>query len=271
MSNEKECFVIGPIGEPGSEIRERSDNVLEYVIEDAVEEYGYTAVRADDISEPGIITTQIIERIMQCPLVIADLTDHNPNVFYELAVRHAARRPVIQLIESEQEIPFDIANTRTVHFTLSDVEAYETAKTEIKNQIENIEEGDDEVDNPVSVANDLHILRDSDDPQQENMAEVVESVNNVYSHVKRIENIVKKENETVPPGYLRKILDAKQSIARLESRFNEFGDNLWVAMNEEDKVKYKEINDLVNKSMEKIKELEEHTTNDENEGLSEFM
>jgi hypothetical protein len=100
---------------------------------------------------------------------------------------------------------------------------------------------------------------------------VVESVNNVYSHVKRIENIVKKENETVPPGYLRKILDAKQSIARLESRFNEFGDNLWVAMNEEDKVKYKEINDLVNKSMDKIRELEEHTANDENEGLSEFM
>jgi hypothetical protein len=251
MSNEKECFVIGPIGEPGSGIRERSDNVLEYVIEDAIEEYGYTAVRADDISEPGIITTQIIERIMQCPLVIADLTDHNPNVFYELAVRHAARRPVIQLIESEQEIPFDIANTRTVHFTLSDVEAYETAKTEIKNQIENIEEGDDEVDNPVSVANDLHILRDSDDPQQENMAEVVESVNSVYAEVKNIENLLKEQEKTVTPELYTKLHDTKELLNSLETEFSGLGDALWVEMNEEEK-------DVYNNVDEKIKYLKDY-------------
>jgi len=51
-------------------------------------------IRADKISEPGIITTQIIGHIVDAELVIADLTDKNPNVFYELAIRHAIRNPI---------------------------------------------------------------------------------------------------------------------------------------------------------------------------------
>jgi hypothetical protein len=87
------CFVIAPIGEPASEIRKRSDQVFTYVITPAVQECGYTALRADQISEPGLIDSQVIERIVNDPLVIADLTGHNPNVFYELALRHALSLP----------------------------------------------------------------------------------------------------------------------------------------------------------------------------------
>jgi hypothetical protein len=90
---DKTCFVIAPIGEPASEIRKRSDQVFTYVITPAVQECGYTALRADQISEPGLIDSQVIERIVNDPLVIADLTGHNPNVFYELALRHALSLP----------------------------------------------------------------------------------------------------------------------------------------------------------------------------------
>ena len=47
-------------------------------------------------------------------LVVADLTDHNPNVFYELAIRHALQLPLVQLIDSAQDLPFDIKAMRTV-------------------------------------------------------------------------------------------------------------------------------------------------------------
>jgi hypothetical protein len=87
---DKTCFVIAPIGEPASEIRKRSDQVFTYVITPAVQECGYTALRADQISEPGLIDSQVIERIVNDPLVIADLTGHNPNVFYELALKYAS-------------------------------------------------------------------------------------------------------------------------------------------------------------------------------------
>jgi hypothetical protein len=87
----KVCFVIAPIGTEGSDVRVRSDQVLKHIITPAARECGYEPIRADQISEPGLITSQVIQHIVQDPLVIADLTGRNPNVFYELAVRHAIK------------------------------------------------------------------------------------------------------------------------------------------------------------------------------------
>jgi len=255
MSESKDCFVISPIGEQGSETRERSDQVLEYVIKDAIEEYGYHPVRADEISEPGIITTQIIERVLESPLVIADLTGQNPNVFYELAVRHAARLPVIQLIDSEQEIPFDIANTRTVHFTLSDVEAYETAKSEIQNQIESIEEGDDEVDNPVSVAVDLQLWRESGDPEQEDMADVVERITELQGSIRAVERLVREQQHT-SPEIERAIQEMNTTLAELKQSHSRLGDGMWDGMLEEQKDQFKKVSDLISDLDDKIENLE---------------
>src|SRR5688572_13315379 len=89
----KSCFVISPIGEVGSEVRARADQILKYVIQPAVKVFGYVAIRADAMPEPGLITTQIIDRIINDDLVVADLTGKNPNVYYELALRHAIRKP----------------------------------------------------------------------------------------------------------------------------------------------------------------------------------
>src|SRR3954453_10572257 len=106
----KMCFVIGPIGDPGSADRKRSDQVLKHIIAPSVSPYGYSAVRADHISEAGMITSQVIQHVIDDPLVIADLTGRNPNVFYELAIRHAVRKPYIQLIEAGEALPFDVQN-----------------------------------------------------------------------------------------------------------------------------------------------------------------
>jgi hypothetical protein len=57
--------------------------MLKYVVRPVAEECGYNAVRADEISEPGAISTQIIKRIIEDPMMVADLTGSNPNVFYE--------------------------------------------------------------------------------------------------------------------------------------------------------------------------------------------
>jgi uncharacterized protein YukE len=268
MTDDKECFVIGPIGEPESEIREHSDRVLEYVIEDAVEEYGYNAIRADDISEPGIITTQIIEHIMESPLVIADLTNHNPNVFYELAVRHAARRPVIQLIDSDEEIPFDIANTRTVNFTLSDIEAYEGAKAEIKEQIENIESGDDNVDNPVSVAVDLQLWRESGDPKQENLADVVEMINSVQTSIRELESSIEdSKNDSEIDNKIKRI---NNMTTDLEKEIIGFGDAMHSSMNEKDEENFERIQNKVVELKQEVGVLE-RMARSEDRGLKDFM
>ena len=134
-SGRKTCFVIAPIGAEKSEVRIRSDQILKYVLAPAARECGYEAIRADQISEPGIITSQVIQHIIDDPLVIADLTGHNPNVFYELALRHALKKPVVQIIHAEDSIPFDVATSRMIKVDHRDLDSAAQAKDEIVKQI----------------------------------------------------------------------------------------------------------------------------------------
>jgi len=60
---------------------------------------------------------QVYERLVSADLVIADLSGGNPNVFYELAVRHMTRKPFVQLLIKGEALPFDVAPERTVHFS----------------------------------------------------------------------------------------------------------------------------------------------------------
>lgn len=155
---EKLCFVIAPIGEPDSDTRKRSDTVLKYIIEPPCQEQGYKVVRADKIYKPGLITMQVIEKVLNAELVVADLTEHNPNVFYELAVRHAAQKHIIHLIAKEEEIPFDLSDYRTIRVDHQDLESVENAKNEIQKQIREIE-GGAPVQTPIQVAMMLEQLK----------------------------------------------------------------------------------------------------------------
>jgi len=140
MDKSKNCFVISPIGAADTPQRKKADNVLNYIFRPALEPLGYTVTRADEISQPGSITLQVLERVLESELVIADLTDHNPNVFYELAVRHASQKPVIHVIASDQKIPFDVADLRTIPIDI-DLEGADRARKHIVAQAKEIEAG----------------------------------------------------------------------------------------------------------------------------------
>ena len=79
---------------------------------------GLQAIRADHLAQPGRISDQMFDEILNDQLCIAVLTGHNPNVFYELAVAQAAGRPVILLIEKGEELPFDVKDMRCVCYDL---------------------------------------------------------------------------------------------------------------------------------------------------------
>ena len=151
----KICFVISPIGEDDAPDRRRSDGVLDNIIKPAAA--GYKVIRSDHISKAGSITQQIIEYLLRADLVIADLSDNNANVFYELAVRHMIRKPVVQLLQSKKgkkiNIPFDIRGMRTIVYYTDEQNGnviWETPQQELKMQIEGIEEGG-EIDNPITI------------------------------------------------------------------------------------------------------------------------
>lgn len=177
----KVCFVIAPIGAEGSADRLRSDQVLKHIIGPSVKECGYEPIRADHISEPGLITSQVIQHIVEDPLVIADLTGRNPNVFYELALRHAIKKPIVQIIHATETIPFDVAASRTVHVDHRDLDSVAKAKEEITKQIRHVEKNPEDVDTPISVAVELQSLRKSDNPLEKSYAEILAMLTDIRS------------------------------------------------------------------------------------------
>lgn len=111
--------------------------------------HGYFPFRSDHIYRPGIIHNQIIDAIIESPLVIADLSFHKPNVFYELSNRHAIAKPILQIIRKNDDLPFDINPIRTL---IIDIDQVKEKILEFENMV--IEATKDEIswENPIHMA-----------------------------------------------------------------------------------------------------------------------
>ncbi|WP_338869256.1 hypothetical protein WBJ53_19660 [Spirosoma sp. SC4-14] len=116
------CFVICPIGGDDSDIRKNSDRLLKLVIEPAIETFDFKVIRIDKESGTSLITKEIIEYVQTSELCIIDLTNHNPNVFYECGRRHETGKPFIQLKSKDTTIPFDLKDIKTIDYDLSDAD-----------------------------------------------------------------------------------------------------------------------------------------------------
>lgn len=149
------CFYITPIGADDSEERKHSDLFIASLIQPALDELGLKVIRADQIGEPGMITSQVLEYLKRSKLAIADLSFLNPNVFYEVALRHALRLPVVQLIRKADRLPFDVNQSRTLVFDTTDIYSLvpklQTYRSEIATQARKAIEDPESVGNPVSI------------------------------------------------------------------------------------------------------------------------
>lgn len=222
MPEDKICFVIAPIGEEGSTERKRSDQILNHVITPVAQDCGYKAVRADRISEPGIITTQVIQHIIDDPLVIADLTGRNPNVFYELALRHALKKPTVQIIAESETIPFDVAAARTIRIDHRDLDSVAACKKELARQISAVEKDSSLVDNPISQSVDLKSLKESGDPLEKSAGEIISLLHNVRAMVAARAT---GSNDDLDPSAVDKAVNTTREIRERLDRVRMFDDS----------------------------------------------
>jgi hypothetical protein len=90
--------------------------LYEDIIERACKDKGLTVGRGDKILEPGNIPQQVLQRIRDAFFIIAEISEDNPNVFYELGYAHSSSKPIIPIADRERKLPFDISGERTIFY-----------------------------------------------------------------------------------------------------------------------------------------------------------
>ena len=185
--SKKTCFVVSPIGSARSDIRNRSDTLLEYIIKPALEGSDYDSpIRVDKLDAPNHITTDIINYLVKADLVIADLSDSNPNVYYEVGIRHARGLPCIMLSNWEPKPPFDVSGTNIIQYEAASPTSHNEAIERIKNQLKIIGNGE-AVSNPVTVAHGFSQISESGDDKDKLIADLYKQVASLNASVSHLE------------------------------------------------------------------------------------
>jgi hypothetical protein len=114
VSSGDSCFVIMPFASP-------IGNYYATVYEPAIRKAGLMPTRADsDIFGTGKIIDQVWRGINAAKVLVAELTTRNANVFYELGLAHALKKPVVLVSGTEADVPFDLRHIRVIYYDTSD-------------------------------------------------------------------------------------------------------------------------------------------------------
>ena len=144
ISEQKRCSVVSPIGDEGTDIRKNADQLLNHIIRPVCQKCGFEAIRIDQAyAKPDSITQAILDSLYKADLVIADLTGHNPNVFFEIGYRTAMGKPIIHLKKKNENIPFDISAIRTFDYDLTDLDAVAETRSRLEKVISSFVYEDD--------------------------------------------------------------------------------------------------------------------------------
>ena len=189
MKNRKRCYVIMPFSDTKSCTEKEWTEIFEDVVKPAVEEsgLGYKCERSRAKREN--IIKAIVNDLNTAQAVIADLTDDNPNVFYELGVRHTLQRRTILIAQHEEDIPFDLKPYPTIIYNRSPA-GVRQFKQEIKGNFKDIEGNPERADNPVA---DFLGQRNIDllsSAKKANLAKLSALASELSYNIKRIDDVL---------------------------------------------------------------------------------
>lgn len=112
MSETRKAFVLMPFKEP-------YDSYYPAIFRPALEAARYLVARADDVFTPRPIMLDVQKAIVDADLILCEMSERNPNVFYELGLAHAIGRPAILVSRKEEDIPFDLRHVRVIVYDYS--------------------------------------------------------------------------------------------------------------------------------------------------------
>ena len=203
------CFIISPLGSENSEIRRKADGLIDAVIKPVLKKLNFEAIAPHEIETPGSITKQVIKHLLEDELVIANLTDLNPNVMYELAVRHSKRKAVVVIADRNTKLPFDIATERTIFYD-NDMAGGEILKPKLeKTIVEALKE--EEPDNPIYRVIKSNVIQEVSAPDdiQSYIINRLDEISSQINHINRNES--KYTNGSKPVNIVFDIVDSEKN------------------------------------------------------------
>jgi O-acetyl-ADP-ribose deacetylase (regulator of RNase III) len=141
----KKCFAIMPFGKKkekrpdGTEVEIDFDYVYHELIKKAVEAIGVECDRCDEIIDTGSIHAKMFNSIFDADVAVVDVSFMNPNVYYELGVRHALKKNITLVIRknSNQPPPFNISGLNVLGYDIDDDDKLNASRKTIGNYVKN--------------------------------------------------------------------------------------------------------------------------------------
>jgi chaperonin GroEL len=116
--------------------REPFNQYYEEIIRPAAADAGLDALRADSIYGTRAIIRDVWEQIWRARVVIADVTDKNPNVNYELGICHTLGVPTILVTRRMEDVPFDYRHRRCIVYNTEEVRWDQKLRESLRKTIE---------------------------------------------------------------------------------------------------------------------------------------
>jgi hypothetical protein len=254
----KKAFILMPF-------TESLNDVYDFLIKGALVEAGYQVKRADDIKSQSNILEDIIKGILESDLIVADLTDSNANVYYELGIAHALQKKVVLITQEIDELPFDLKSYRVIGYS-THFSRMSEAKTELHQLAQEASNGTLPFGNPVkdygktqSVRKSIFpiVVNDSNDEEsdlgfldhivqvEENFEDLTEIVNVVGS--KLVDELTPEINKTTQILTTNNLTTKQRRnvIRELAKHVDDYG-NMLKPKNDE----YRELNKKLETSIE---------------------
>lgn len=204
----KTCFIVAPIGSEGSEVRRAIEGLLDAVLRPVLEDlHGYHVEVAHKISASGSISDQIMNFLLEADLVVVDLTGLNPNVMYELAIRHCIGLPLVVIARDGTSLPFDVVQERTI-FYHNDMHGVVDLKDRLDTAVRNVNENGGQTDNPVTRSRKAQVVREQlksgEGGEADVMKFVLDQINDLKSMILRSSSLSGIQNNTSAIGLSKK-------------------------------------------------------------------
>jgi len=123
MAND--CFVVMAISDQkigdhhisSENLKSKYENLIKKAVLEA--RPNIEIIRSDEVNDQGTITTDILTRLLFSDFVIVDITYPNPNVYYELGIRHCCNLGTILIKDKDVDshAPFDVSHERYIEYS----------------------------------------------------------------------------------------------------------------------------------------------------------